>query len=486
MRKFLKYLIIMILIAIAARILLGIIYHKDLQPGTFSAEDLPPPNLSAENGFFKIFTLVEPPDVDVSSPEIIKKYQTIFDPRKTSKTKLKEWFDSVYLEQIKGMYGKTDAARQMIIKMEDLNEPMDKIIDLKELNVFKKTHGYLLSRYEELISSDIIEDFTNPETDAWPPMILVKELSNASTVNWVFEAFDGKWKNSVNNLLNQITCFQNVFLSSRILYLSFTSNNIIIHSVFALSKIQNHPQCPPEIHRLILNRLKPLRYTDYLIPETTLIGKFHHTILWSRSQRSDFDTPLQKFFFFLILDKRRWEKFTYSLYNDILKDQQAYTKKWENSDIYNRSPGDIYLRGFLLKISFFLPEYLPLDELFSRQKFKEIRYHENEDFIMLIYRNRRRITYLDLLMIQSELYLKLKKPINELLKSLDTYQYLDPYENNHYQWDQGNETLYCQSIPKVSDINTGGPLSRKGWSVDDDKPQYIQLPFHQKNKRNTK
>jgi hypothetical protein len=78
------------------RILLGVICCKEMEPETFSINDLPRLNITSQNGFLKLWSLNERLDVDVSSYDILTKSRRLLEAKQTNVDTFFQWYNNEY------------------------------------------------------------------------------------------------------------------------------------------------------------------------------------------------------------------------------------------------------------------------------------------------------------------------------------------------------------------------------------------------------
>ena len=94
--------ILLAVIGLAAAYVIFNLFDAGRDPGReYTAADLTPDDFSAANGYYLLWALAEPPDVDIESAAVRQKYRALFDPKMGAAANRKGWNHENY----KGMFG---------------------------------------------------------------------------------------------------------------------------------------------------------------------------------------------------------------------------------------------------------------------------------------------------------------------------------------------------------------------------------------------
>jgi hypothetical protein len=127
----------------------------------FTQEDLVPASFEKTNGFYRLWTLGEPTDIDVESEAVINKYRKLFDPGFDNKVYRRQFDYRAYRRGANKITGKIRADMEFPtgIRPDIWKYLMSPGANIKEL---QQAHPVLLERYQELIDTPAVEDFSSP------------------------------------------------------------------------------------------------------------------------------------------------------------------------------------------------------------------------------------------------------------------------------------------------------------------------------------
>jgi hypothetical protein len=131
----------------------------DKSADMFTQEDLVPATFDKSNGFYRLWTLGEPLDTDVESEAVINKYRQLFDPGFDNERFLKRFDHRAYKRKTNKI---TEKIRTNIETPGGIRPDIWKYLfspgaKTKEL---QQDHPVLMERYQELIDTPVVEDFT--------------------------------------------------------------------------------------------------------------------------------------------------------------------------------------------------------------------------------------------------------------------------------------------------------------------------------------
>ncbi len=269
MKKKIFWVILIIFVLLIGLKLITIFGDLGVEDYGYSYADLPEPDFSKGNGFYQIWTLNDPENIDIKSDKIINKFRNRL---KDSKENSNKWY---------GEYNKKRNKFVKFLKMKfpyiadvNLNYFTEKFIeDIKKID---EEYRFLYLRYEELIKTEIIDDFSDPDLidedrrnnydgSLCPDLWLFIRLSNFYTAKNVINAIDeGNWDLAIENLIYQLNFSKKLIKSSRVLITNVIAKGIFKMSVYAMSNLMNHKDCPEHIYKYVLTKLEvPLVYSDY-------------------------------------------------------------------------------------------------------------------------------------------------------------------------------------------------------------------------------
>ena len=442
MKKFIKALLVCLICLLVLRLVLGIVYKKDIEAQKFIMKDLPPLNLSKENGFFKLLSLNEPLEVDCNDPKVIAGYQKLFDPSKTSLSLLNEWYKQVYskrkwpepLKEIKNIVPPFETHPNLKEWVDFLKAKKDR------LNYLAIANQIMIQRYESIIRSPDVTDLTNPQLDGYVNMYLVIKMSQFYSTWQILRAFDGKWENAVYNLVNQFQCLRKLSSTSRQIMTVLMSSVILDNSLRSLWIITIHPDCPQETLQVVLNKLSsPVKYKE-LIPDSTFKGEYLSVIMnYKKEIRADLDSSLfGKFLHNIFVDFNEIYQLFYNSTNSLIQFQgdRPYPQvtTLNESQLYYET--NYSLGGYIKEI---------FDNGIGKKMLGVIVPSTTLGLIRRIYRTQ---VLQDTLLLTTEYRTLRRKGIFKKGSTVRlTYQReKDPFTGDTYSWDPEKETFYSQFL----------------------------------------
>lgn len=419
----------------------------------FLNELFPPIPVEKDNGFYKLWTLTEPPDVDIESDEILKIQKDLNDPEKATIQSIKEWSDNTH-NPVKKEFNKNLKKQRMDIFKK--GEPWDnysqyansdwgtKILKEKK-NVLKMQElmKTLLERYEKVINTEYFEDYTLivfgkgkinfyapvPNLLAW--LYVAKQYVAFNTLN----ALEGDWVNATSNILNHVDLAKRATKGSRTLITNLIGKAVLKISLWGISSIMNQPDCPNEVFELVLNRMPDLKYEEYgsrkpLLAEGFSISQVKSIIPFFQNNRT--------------------KKYFYEHLSNIIESERIPPYKWESDP---RELEDVKQR-------FFWWVQNPLGKL---------NYKKNaiENIPTVSLKSWHTKVLYDLTRISAELHIKYDPSISiqENLDGLDSYRSLqDPCSGKPYIWHEKKQMLYSYGADRDNDGGKDGPI--KSWDAD--------------------
>lgn len=419
----------------------------------FLNELFPPIPVEKENGFYKLWTLTEPPDVDIESDKIFKIQKDLNDPEKATIQSIKEWSDNTH-NPIKKEFNKNlKKQRTDIFKS---GEPWDnysqyanndwgaKILKEKK-NVLKMQElmKLLLERYEKVINTEYFEDYTLivfgkgkinfyapvPNLLAW--LYVAKQYIAFNTLN----ALEGDWVNATTNILNHMDLAKRATKGSRTLITNLIGKAVLKISLWGMASIMNQPDCPDEVFELVMKRMPDIKYEEYGSRKPMLAEGFYS------SQIRNINPLCQN---------NRTKKYYYDHFSKIIESERIPPYKWESDP---RELEDV-------KQGFFWWVQNPFGKLHFK---KDVI----ENFPTVSLKSWHAKVLYDMAKISAELHLKYDPSISvqENLDGLDSYRSLpDPCSGKPYIWHEKKQMLYSYGADRDDDGGKDGPI--KSWDAD--------------------
>lgn len=419
----------------------------------YTEEDLNTATFEKNNGFYRLWTLIEPMDVDVESDEVINKYRRLFDQKFDNAKYLEEWSDNKY----KGMYKSTNIHLDMqtIVRQDWCEYVLSHKDDIAK---FKSFHGIYQERYRKMIDSEVFEDFTPVRL----PVTIIKRvpsLLNPNLLAWlrtarlyiadnILQALEGKWEQSVSNLLHHLHFYRRTISSYRPLITSLIAMANAAMSVEALAALMNHPECPNQVFRQVFDGLPPRQARDFSVGNAYIWER-----LWGSSLTEKEFYSFRKFNFSqrllieLTFQPKRTGKYFHELVSKIVEYESTPPYKWsEHAGEFKKH-----------KTGWFWWLQNAGGKIIADRAIKNFA-----NTMTAIWKSYRLKTIYDMAKISAELHLKYNPglPVEENLKTLETYRTLpDPCSGKPYRWNEKTQVLY--SIGTDREDNGG---DTKGYS----------------------
>ena len=470
--KKLLFKIIIILIAIIALWtgfnLLSDISEPEFEAGegydttsqvSFLGDLFPPIPVTKENGFYKLWTLSEPPDVNVNSDELFEIQKNMNDPETATVQGIKDWGENTWNKKKKEFNKQMRKKRKAIYKKGDkwsefpkyVNRDWGRMIQKEKINVLKlqKLLEPLMERYEKVIRSEYFEDYTliiiekdkiNFSIIPVPNLLTWIYVAKQHTAFNILNALEGDWINSTKNILDHIEFSKKAVKGSRTLITNLVGKAVHKISLLGIASIMNQPDCPEEVFELITNNLDDIEYGEYSSRKPLLAEGF--TMTGIKRTNPFWQT-------------NRTKKYYYNFITRVVNSEKTPPYKWDSA------PNEIKN----VKNGIFWWIQNPLGKKF----FTEF----NVNFPTVVLKSWHLKTTYDMVRISAELHLKYDpaKTVKENLDSLDLYNSLiDPCSGKPYIWHEKKQMLYSFGADRDDDGGKDGPLN--SWDAD------FFLPVH--------
>ncbi|HLP62394.1 MAG TPA: hypothetical protein VK186_26370 [Candidatus Deferrimicrobium sp.] len=414
-----------------------------------------PASFDKSNGFYRLWTLTEPPGVDIESDDVINKYRKLHDPQYDNQKYAKEWLEN---KEGRSSYGQYRVERDKILAKDSkwMNFP-EKVLDdwcrellreRKSVLELKSAYGVLLERYQKMLDSEQFEDFTLLVKDGdfivdspIPNLLAWLDVGKLYVAVNMLDAIEGNWNQGTAKLLAHIEFTKKSVKTSRTLVVNLIGKALTLISLHGLISIMNQKDCPKEIFQQVLDGLPPIAQEEFgnskqLLAEGFLIssqikkkgGLFCQV---NRTQQYYYDFMAKLY----LADKTPpylWKE--YPVGNDKVKTGWFW---------WLQNPGG--------KMAF--------QKFIDFQKFTDKK--KGVNFLAASFRGYAVKTFYDLATISAELHLKYTpgKPVQEILNGLETYRTLpDICTGKPYIWRDDRQILYGIGYDKTD--NGGGDSTR--------------------------
>jgi hypothetical protein len=405
----------------------------------FTQEDLVPATFDKSNGFYRLWTLAEPTDIDVESEAVINKYRKLFDPGFDNELFPGQFDQKAYWEITSKITEKIrlDIEFKTGIRPDTWKYLSSPAANIKEL---KQNHSVLLERYQELIDTPIIEDFSpllrwnQPIFNhlAWLRIARLYVAVNA------VDAINGQWEQGVDNLLAHTAFARRTVNGSRNLITNLVGKAVASFSLQMLAALMNRDDCPREVYSQIRQGLPPQKPGDFgtknsFIYETLTFNQYLEKGIYDEiREHGDFFELLARKFF---TQENRTLKHSHQHIKEIIDYETTPPFQWE-SDIPEVRKSKSAFWWFIN----------PGGKLIFDQFYT--------NYLSILLKTYRVRTFYDITRISAELHLKDDpgKPVEEVLKQIDTYNKTpDPCSGKPYAWNPQKQVLYSIGTDRNDD-----------------------------------
>ena len=321
-----------------------------------------------------------------------------------------------------------------------------------DLEKIRREGSFLLERYQELVDTPVVEDFTQPRWTA-PYFNLLAWLRVANlylAVNAV-DAVNGQWEQGVSNILSHIAFARRVVKGSRTLLTSGIGKSVANTSLKLLALLMNRDDCPQQVFKQIMAGLPPLKPGDLgsgnnLIYEYLTFVHYINEGLDQENREKDFG--LKRLGSALFLQENRTLGYMNRYIKKIKHLDETPPYRWE---------ADLKLRKIVKAPGVFSWLVNPVG--------KSIFYSYRYNYAYILRRAHRTRALYDLVRISAELHLEDNpgEPAAEVLKRLDTYKAIDLCSGQPYKWNPQKQVLYSIGTDRR---DNGGVMDWKTMSID--------------------
>jgi hypothetical protein len=413
------------------------------------------PSFDKSNGYYRLWTLTEPFDVDIESDEVLLKFRRMHDPQFDMDKYMKEWLESenawvaVKAKEYKGFYEPYMRKRKEILKKHGgfdsafsggTRDWTRRILTNKESVLeLKSLYRVFLERYQKLVDSDMFKEFTFIRYDATFPHLLawfhVARLYN--TVH-MLDALEGNWERGVSHILDHVELKKKAIKTGRSMIFNKLAKAVMKEALNALAALMNEPEFPKPLYKTIADRLPPIGPDEFGTRIPLLLEGF----FFCHQVEEDG----------LLLQKNRTRQYYCDFFSKLVNSEKIPPYKWESTPLEMKVKNGVF--WWLQN-----PRGKSMFEYFLKGKgMKNL-------FPTVFKAYSLKATY-DMTRISAELHLAYQpgKPIEEILQGLETYRtWVDPCSGKPYKWDSQNRILYSFGTDRDDD---GGKVDRQIMDTD--------------------
>lgn len=416
------------------------LFDAGVNPGAFTAKDIPSATFAKANGYYRLWTLSEPPGTDIESDEVTDRYRRLFDPAFDNEKYIREFDHSEYRE------GAGEYSNKLRVDWPSFREGDWKASLLSQREAIESAKidaGFLLERYRKMIHSEVFEDFTSFTIKAHTPNLLVwLRTSKMYTAGLTLEAVDGNWEPAVNALLRQVGFYKKAVKGSRILFVNLISKAMMKNALYSLAFLMNLEECPADIFRRVHEGLSPITYEEFG-NRTCFIGEY---LMWDSFVEKDiyneYGVKPAHVFIALFMQKNRTKRYHFDMIKELVDNEAVPPYKWD----FDLAEGPPRMDKSIFSGWFW----------WLRNPIGKVVYMNtwSPNFLSTILKGYHLKTVYDMTRISAELHLKYTpgKPVEEILNGLETYRTLmDPCSGKPYIWNGKKQVLYSLGTDRDDD-----------------------------------
>jgi len=439
MRKIILKILLILLVLLVLYTVFNQFDVGEPTPG-FSLKDIPPATFDRNNGFYRLFSLVYPENVDIELDEVFDRVRQLFDPQFDNDKYLEEQDPSMYKKMYSPFYKKYRQLGRLELPTMSVEADWTRyVLSIKER--IKKVRSDLtvfLARYQKLIDCKVFEDFTLIRAESPVPNLLAwLHAARLYTAVNLLDAAEGNWEQGASNLLDHLDFGKRTVKGIRVMITNLIGKAVTRLSIRAIASLMNQKECPKEVFQLVLDRTPPLKYEEFG-SGTSFIGEALVIMSFYKFEMKD-KSLLERLLYSLFFQENRVKKVHYVYMSKLLKYEKTPPYQWE-SDL---EPPKKFASGWFWWLQ------NPMGKIFL----DNIGHHSFKNIILKSYISK---TYYDMLRISAELHLNYTpdKPVLEILNGLETYKEIDPCSGKPYIWNEEKQILYSIGIDRKDDNGT--------------------------------
>ncbi|NIM17684.1 MAG: hypothetical protein GTO45_37445 [Candidatus Aminicenantes bacterium] len=422
-RRLIKYgILVFVLIMLYFGYLL---YQGSPVKGEFTEKDLAPASLEPDNGFYIFLAFLEPPEVDIYSPEVIAGYRETFNspgaqnPREQIRNAIKRGEDAFkkiekYDKLLKQFWKLYNPLKHPLQK----KDPLAYFLSVKEdVEKIKEGCSFLLKRYQTLMDAKKVEDFSHPGIyfSTYEHTKIIIQVHRLFHVVNIIDAAEGKWESAVGNILKEISFYHRFLKTARGErgYGNYYFAWVVLWKTYELlPRLLNHKSCPGNVYARTLAGLQAIPNRTFT-HRNAVISTYIANVTILNQQES----------WKIYIPRNRIKQYYLNAYRRLLElgDQPPYQRRETVKNTIRQMMGN-------KKIPFdIFDDWGPLKMM--------------ERIIRLPYQIR---ALNDLICICAELYLKYDPGLRleKNLEKLDTYKAIDPFSGTPYRCNPEKRVFY--------------------------------------------
>ena len=405
----------------------------EVTPG-FSEKDIPFGTFDKKNGYYRLWSLIEPEGTDVQADEVITRIRRMFDRNHS------QFENGKHIENFDLKTHKEKGKVFKKLKMpwpktySDTNWVRFSSAKKKIIRKYQEQFKVYLERYQQLIDCDVFEDFTLIRMDSPIPNLLAwLRLAKLYIAVNALDAVEGNWQQGVANLLDHLNFGKRAVKGSHVMITDLIGKAVTQLTIITIADLMNQKECPKEVFQQVLDGTPPIDYEEYGT-RTSFIGE---------------GLVAESYVKYLVKNKGFFTRFLHSIFyhgNRINKIHYAYIEKMLKLE---RTPPYRWEKGLeappRLTSGWFWWLVNPIGKSWYDKDM--VSAHLNT----VVYKSYRLKAIYEMLHIAADLHLNYTpdKPVQEILNGLDSYKtLLDSCSGKPYAWNDEKQILYSIGIDR--------------------------------------
>jgi len=444
MKKIMIRVLLVLLALIVGYLAFNQIDARPIAPALAAPQALAPEVFEKTNGYYRLWTLTEPKEVDIETDAVRLPYRRLSDPAFDNDRYIKEFNH----EKNKKKYNYPIELRKVIGVM---RFGVDWLAALKQyqeqLTKAREEYGFILDRYEKLINCDSFSDFTLVRNDAPIPNLLVwLHTAKLSIALDIMAAQQGGASEAALHLLRHLHFANKVTPNSRTLITNLVAKAVARLAIWALNDIMNQKDCPPQVFQLVYEQ------TPRLSP-----GEFGSSLALTCEMLFPPDLDFSKESWFsrmkyrLLYQKNRTRNARIRFMEGIIQSEKTPPYQWGKESLKWKPLSS----GVFWRLQNMVGKVL-------------LDVGNSDAFIGMVYKSYMLKTFHDMVHIAADLHRSFDpaRSIQSQLNDLPSYrELLDPCSGKPYVWNESKQILYSIGIDCRD--NQGDTRDNQAWQDSD-------------------
>jgi hypothetical protein len=445
MKKIMIRFLLVLLVLVIGYLAFNQIDAKPYRSKYGEASAVAPGAFEKTNGYYRLWTLTEPKEVDIETDTAILPYRRLFDPafdndrhiREFSQEKYKKKFE--YPLALREVIGVIKVGRDWPSALEKYQEQLTKA---------REEYGFMLDRYEKLIDCDKFNDFSLARIDTPIPNLLAwLHTAKLSIALDIMAAQNGNALEAAAHLLRHLRFAAKASANGRTLITNLVAKAVARMSIEALNDIMNQKDCPPQVSQLVYEQTSTRLTSDEFGSRLPLICEMSFPPDLNFSKESWFSRMKYK----LLYQKNRTRNARIRFMEGIIQREQTPPYQWNNEPLEWKP----------LSTGAFWRLQNPVGKVL-------LDVANSDNFIGVIYKSYMLKTFYDMVHIAADLHRNYDpaRPVQAQLNDLPSYRELpDPCSGRPYIWNEAKQILYSIGIDRRD--NQGETRDFQSWQDSD-------------------